>query len=233
MTTTVLSMDGDESILDPAAEAEWQILRRQIEFGLRLLARVHLLPVSAPGRGVAAPGRTNLPASGCGPMTTRIPCGSTSASWTLSRANTGTSRRPADVRAGEAAMAPVSARPPPPRRPRPPGGRASPSSGGYDPRVGFALTDKSSFARGVPGSGVSLTDTGFPPAFSVCGREARVPGAAVSGGTALPGCRAMQREGVAQGRFEASVLERWPCRKGEPKPWNSARICSRTSVTTT
>ena len=32
VTTTALPMDGDESILDPAAEAEWQILRRQIEF---------------------------------------------------------------------------------------------------------------------------------------------------------------------------------------------------------
>ena len=30
-TTTALPMDGDETILDPAAEAEWQILRRQIE----------------------------------------------------------------------------------------------------------------------------------------------------------------------------------------------------------
>ena len=32
MTIAVLSMDGDEAILDPAAEAEWRILRRQIEF---------------------------------------------------------------------------------------------------------------------------------------------------------------------------------------------------------
>ena len=32
VTTTALPMDGDETILDPAAEAEWQILRRQIEF---------------------------------------------------------------------------------------------------------------------------------------------------------------------------------------------------------
>ena len=31
VTTTALPMDGDETILDPAAEAEWQILRRQIE----------------------------------------------------------------------------------------------------------------------------------------------------------------------------------------------------------
>ena len=31
VTTTALPMDGDEAILDPAAEAEWQILRRQIE----------------------------------------------------------------------------------------------------------------------------------------------------------------------------------------------------------
>ena len=31
VTTTALPMDGGETILDPAAEAEWQILRRQIE----------------------------------------------------------------------------------------------------------------------------------------------------------------------------------------------------------
>ena len=31
VTTTALPMDGDQTILDPAAEAEWQILRRQIE----------------------------------------------------------------------------------------------------------------------------------------------------------------------------------------------------------
>ncbi len=31
VTTAVLSSDGDEAVLDPAAEAEWQILRRQIE----------------------------------------------------------------------------------------------------------------------------------------------------------------------------------------------------------
>ena len=38
MTIAVLSMDGDEAILDPAAEAEWRILRRQIELaaGFRL-----------------------------------------------------------------------------------------------------------------------------------------------------------------------------------------------------
>ena len=32
MTTAALPTDGDEIVLDPAAEAEWQILRRQIEF---------------------------------------------------------------------------------------------------------------------------------------------------------------------------------------------------------
>ena len=32
MTTAALPTDGDEAILDPTAEAEWQILRRQIEF---------------------------------------------------------------------------------------------------------------------------------------------------------------------------------------------------------
>ena len=31
VTTAVLSSDGDEAVLDPAAEVEWQILRRQIE----------------------------------------------------------------------------------------------------------------------------------------------------------------------------------------------------------
>ena len=38
VTTATLPMNGDEAILDPAAEAEWRILRRQIELaaGFRL-----------------------------------------------------------------------------------------------------------------------------------------------------------------------------------------------------